>query len=138
VKKQKRTLEANALVDALSGAIARREGFYVPNSKAQRNHNPGNIRPWPDCKLPTAGGMILFPDDAAGFKQLKAQIYKNIERGLTLYEFFGGRPGVYAGYAPAADHNDPKSYAEFVARLVGIPADVQISEAIASREFAKA
>jgi len=138
VKKQKRTVEANALVDAMALAIARREGFYVQDSKAQRNHNPGNIRPWPDCKLPVSGGMIAFPDDESGFKQLKAQIYRNIERGLTLYEFFGGKPGVYAGYAPAADQNDPKSYAEFVARLVGIPADILISEAIASREFARA
>ena len=41
-------------------------------------------------------------------------------RGLTLEEFFGGKSGVYAGYAPAADSNNPQGYASAVAGWLGI------------------
>lgn len=108
--------------------MARQEGFYVPGSPAQRNRNPGNIRPWPKCKLPTANGFIVFPSVEAGWEQLRRQIRLNIRRGLTCREFFAGQrdadgkvvPGGYAGYAPAADHNRPNEYAAFVAASVGI------------------
>lgn len=129
------------LVDALAGAIARQEGFYVAGSKAQRNHNPGNLRPWPGCRLAVADGMIRFASDADGWRQLRAQVRKNIGRDLTLAEFFGGQrdesgaviPGGYYGYAPAADKNDPSGYARTVGRAVGLATDVPLMEVLGDR-----
>ena len=123
-------------IDSIAAAIARMEGFFKSGSIAQRNHNPGNLRAW--GKLPIVGGYAQFATDEDGWRALRRQIGRNIERGLTLYEFFGGvrdaegmvLPGRYPGYAPAADQNHPKQYAEFVARQVGIAADVPLNEVI--------
>jgi hypothetical protein len=113
------------LIDAIVAAIARMEGYHKPNSIAQRNRNPGNLRSW--GTLPTVGGYAQFPTEAAGLAALRRQVSRNIGRGLTMYEFFGGKPGVYPGYAPAADSNHPREYAEFVARQVGCQPDAVLS-----------
>lgn len=107
------------LINDIANAIATMEGFFNNNSLAFKNNNPGNIRKW--GKLPIVKGFASFPTAEAGWAALKRQISLNINRKLTLYEFFGGKPGVYPGYAPATDNNKPKQYAEFVAKKVGIP-----------------
>ncbi len=62
-----------------------------------------------------------------GWNALYQQINLNIGRGLTLNEFFAGKPGVYDGYAPSADQNSPYAYAARVGRDVGIPVDVPLN-----------
>jgi len=113
------------LVDSISEAIAREEGFYTPGTIAARNHNPGNLRSW--GSRPIVDGYAAFPTDADGWQALRVQVTKNINRGLTLTEFFVGKPGVYAGYSPAADRNRPLEYAQFVAGVVGLPLDVPLN-----------
>ena len=107
------------LIQRISQAIARREGYYVPGSRAARNNNPGNLRRWGNVAVDD--GFAHFPSVDAGWEALRAQIAKNVRRGLTLLEFFAGKPGVYYGYAPSTDGNDPEDYAAFVAKLVGVP-----------------
>lgn len=106
------------LVDKIAEAIARMEGYFQPGSLAQRNNNPGNLRSW--GSRPIVGGYAKFETPEEGWAALKQQIRRNIDRGLNLLEFFSGKPGVYAGYSPAADRNDPVNYARFVARQAGI------------------
>lgn len=113
------------LIDAIAQAIATMEGFYKPGSLAARNNNPGNLRSW--GANPIVNGYAAFPTVEAGWAALKAQIQKNISRGLNLAEFFGGKPGVYGGYAPAADKNDPANYARFVAGRVGIDVNTPLA-----------
>ncbi len=106
------------LIDDLAAAIARYEGFNKPGSLAARNNNPGNLRTW--GSYPVVNGYVQFPDAETGWAALRRQVELNIGRGLNLYEFFGGRAGVYAGYAPAADNNSPRTYAETVAAWLGL------------------
>ncbi len=106
------------LTDLMAQAIATMEGFFKPGSLAARNNNPGNLRSW--GSNPIVNGYAQFRSAEEGWTALKAQIKKNIDRGLNLTEFFAGKPGVYAGYAPAADKNDPGNYARFVAGRVGV------------------
>ncbi len=106
------------LVDKIAEAIARMEGYFQPGSLAQRNNNPGNLRSW--GSRPIVDGYAKFETPEAGWAALKQQIRRNIDRGLNLLEFFSGKPGVYGGYSPAADRNDPVNYARFVARQAGI------------------
>jgi len=113
-----------ALIDQLAESIARFEGFFAPGSLAERNRNPGNLTWWGD--RPTSGGYAVFDTVEQGWEALRRQIELNIGRGLTLREFFGGKVGVYPGYAPAAAGNDPESYASFVAGRTGIPLDVPL------------
>jgi len=115
-------------------AIATQEGYYKPGSIAERHRNPGNLRSW--GPLPVERGFVVFPSEDAGFEALQQQIRKNIKRGLTLYEFFGGKPGVYAGYAPDSDGNHSKRYAEFVAARLGIKPGIPIADQMDSPEEA--
>lgn len=115
-----------SLIDMMAAAIARMEGYYQPHTLAQLNHNPGNLRQWGE--MPTKGGFAVFPTAEAGFNALKTQIRRNIERGLTMYEFFGGKPKIYGGYAPDTDGNHSKHYAEFVAQECGIAPDAVLLE----------
>lgn len=113
-----------SLVDQLVGAIATFEGYFREGSIAQRNNNPGNLRTW--GSLPTRDGYAVFPTPEAGWAALNRQVELNVSRGLTLRECFGGKPGVYAGYAPGRDANQPGQYAAYVAGQVGIPVDVPL------------
>jgi hypothetical protein len=102
--------------------IAWMEGYWQPNTFqpmntiAYRNNNPGNIRSWGN--LPRVQGYVKFPSEQEGWNALFRQIALNVNRELNMVEFFGGKPGVYAGYAPAADKNRPEQYAAFVARYL--------------------
>lgn len=114
------------LVDKIADAIARFEGFHKLGSVAQRQNNPGNLRSW--GKVPVIGGYASFATVEDGWRALRRQVQKNIGRGLTLQEFFAGKPGVYAGYSPASDGNHPTLYAAYVARRLDIRSDVVLKE----------
>lgn len=119
------------LNSGIADAIARMEGFYSVGSIAQRNNNPGNLRSG-QGQIGSAGGFAVFPDVASGWAALERQIDLNISRGLNLYQFFGGEPGVYAGYAPSSDSNNPTYYADFVANVTGIDPNLPLNAASGS------
>lgn len=114
------------LIESIAEGIANMEGFFTPGNIAARQNNPGNLRSW--GSMPIVNGYAAFPTADAGWQALYAQIEKNINRGLTLEEFFGGKPGVYGGYSPAGDgSNKPSRYAEYVSKVAGIPSNVPLS-----------
>ena len=113
------TQPQSPLVQPIADAIAQMEGYNnTEQTLAKINNNPGNLRSWGG--VPTNRGYAAFPTPEAGWNALRRQVQILIDMNLTLYEFFGGKPGVYSGYAPAADRNRPAHYAEFVASRVGI------------------
>ena len=131
------------LIDGISDAIANMEGFYLKDrpSMAQRNLNPGNIRQWANKGKPyptfqgyvdfgawaLLGGLSRSEGLAEGWRVLKALVGqyaagKYTEGKVpTLYEMF-------QKYAPSADANHPKGYAEFVAKKIGIPPDRPLNQ----------
>lgn len=112
-------------IEAIAQGIATMEGFYKPGSLSEQNNNPGNLRSW--GSVPVVEGYAKFPSVETGWRALRTQIGKNIDRGLTMQEFFGGKPGVYGGYSPAADKNNPHGYAQYVAGRLKVAPDVQLS-----------
>ena len=104
----------------LAQSIADFEGYGKQGSVAQRNNNPGNLRAGPGQTGTDEKGYAIFPDAATGWAALEKQITSKSGKGLTLQEFFGGKPGVYPGYAPAADRNNPQQYAATVAQRLGV------------------
>lgn len=102
------------LVQAFAEAIATMEGFYARGAtRAKVNNNPGNLRSWGN--MPLAAGYASFPTADDGWNALRQQVQKNLfVRKLTIGEFFAGKQGVYPGYAPSADKNNPGHYANFV------------------------
>lgn len=121
-------MKADELVGRMAEAIATMEGYYRPGTQAKRNRNPGNLRCW--GPMPIHNGFVVFPSEDAGFEALETQIRKNIRRGLNLYEFFGGKPGYYPGYAPDNDGNNARHYAEFVAKRIGIDPSAVLADLI--------
>ena len=109
----------------MANAIAQEEGFNTPGTIAQRNNNPGNLRSWPGAG--SSSGYAQFSTLAAGWAALYSQIQTNINRGLTMNEFFAGKPGVYAGYSPSADGNQPAAYAAFVAGQIGVDVNIPLN-----------
>ena len=118
------------LVQGIALAIAQQEGFNTPGTIAQRQNNPGNLRSW--GSNPVINGYAQFPNAQAGWNALYQQIQLNINRGLTMNEFFAGKPGVYAGYSPSADGNAPIAYAAFVASRVGVDPNTPLNQVGAS------
>lgn len=104
-------------------AIAKFEGFYIPDSISQRNRNPGNLRP-----IGASTGFRTFETDLDGWSALKKQILINVNRGLTLREFFLGKPGVYPGYAPLGDNDAEvmENYISSVANTLSIPQNIDL------------
>ena len=107
------------LTDDLAAAIKRFEGT-CPSPDSCRNNNPGNLRAGPGAVGTDSRGIAIFPDYTTGWNALEHQVDLNVGRGLSLSEFFGGKPGVYPGYAPAGDRNNPSGYANTVAGWLGI------------------
>lgn len=120
-------MQKEVLVQRMAEAIARQEGFYKQGSRAQRNNNPGNLRPYNKEQARDSGGYRTFGKEEWGWDALRMQIWRNINRDLTFEEFFCGKPGVYAGYAPAADNNHPHRYAKFVVEQIGLEDDGPVS-----------
>ena len=123
---------ANTLISSIATGIERQEGFTSGAcTKCVQNNNPGALTAGPG-QIGTAGGLAVFPDVATGEAALDHQIQLNINRGLTLDQFFGGGTSssgsYYPGYAPAAAGNDPTTYASNVALWAGIPADVPLNQ----------
>jgi hypothetical protein len=113
-------------LDDLAAAITRMEGSCSAPGVCV-NNNPGNLRAYLPTQPVDSRGIRIFPDYQSGYNALLAQEQINIGKGLTLDEFFGGKQGVYPGYAPAADRNQPNVYAGNVASWLGIPRDVTLS-----------
>lgn len=99
--------------------IAVFEGFFKEGSRARRNNNPGNLRGWSKRLPKDPGGFDIFPDLQAGVDALFRQVELNIDRELTVWEFFVGKIFVYAGY----DASNPEAYARFIASRTGLPLD---------------
>lgn len=98
-------------VDATAMAIFMFEGANKcdPTTHNIRNNNPGNLRPYKTGQEVDAGGYRVFPLFVDGWQALIGDINAKVLRmaDATLVDLFNV-------YAPGADHNDPRGYAQFV------------------------
>ena len=119
---------SSTLVNQLASAIATQEGYGAANSACTSINNPGCLRAGPGQTGTSAQGFAVFPDADTGWSALDSQIQSNINLGVNLQQFFAGEPGVYPGYAPSADSNNPSAYANNVASAVGISTTTPLSQ----------
>lgn len=96
-------------------AIAREEGFYVAGTRANRNHNPGNIE---FGKFSLAHGALhgdprfaVFPSNEAGFACMRT-LFQSAYKGLTVAQ-------AIAKWAPPTE-NDTASYVNNVCHWTGL------------------
>lgn len=107
----------------LAQLIAQEEGFYVPGSVPNRDHNPGDLRHSPHSFHtgdPNAIGQI--DDDADGWADLERQLALFADRGLTLEQ------AIYQ-FAPPTE-NDSARYLAYVCNGLGCPSSTLVSEAL--------
>lgn len=103
------------VLEAIADAIYLYEGNKA-RDRAYRNRNPGNLRPTaPDQPIDDAGYRV-FPSFVNGYKALLHDLAAKAcglnKCGLSVDSSL---TDLFLVYAPAADHNAPKKYAEFVA-----------------------
>jgi hypothetical protein len=134
---QSSSMDSQATLEVMCTAIRDNEGN--PGDLNYRNNNPGNCRYNPSGYLPIYGlvekdpnNFAIFKDYATGWLYLENLVKEKLEAfpDFTILQFFSGVPGKWAGYAPAADKNDPLNYATFVAKRMGVGTDYQLKNII--------
>lgn len=90
-----------------------------------RDNNPGNLRPLPNGQTwngqtgvdadPSMGNYCQFVDPPHGFRALVENLhsYQTHDGCDTLLK-------VFTRWAPSEDHNNPDSYASFIASRIGV------------------
>jgi hypothetical protein len=128
-----KTFTVQDIVGSFTRALGMKEGYFkqskVPTIP-QRLGNPICLQRWRDPageSYPEVNGYVDFPKcqrsrcshpdhpHEVGWRAARAQAKINIlKRGLTFYEFFAGKRGVYSGFASERSKNDPLEYAQFM------------------------
>lgn len=112
-------------------AIKEYEGWFPPSSeypkgsRSYRNNNPGNLR-WSKYETDNIDNFSVFPDYETGLKALEFQLEiasngkSNVYNpNMTLLDFC-------KLYAPSSDNNNPREYAEFLAKKLKVDINFKI------------
>lgn len=92
----------------------------MENAKPSRN-NPGNIRYYAGVQnAVNDGGFCKFDTYQHGYDALKMLITNACSGRSKVYNSNGNMYDFFAVYAPSSDKNDPKGYAEFVAKRMNV------------------
>lgn len=112
-------------------AIQEFEG-YAEGTRSYRNNNPGNIKYTGYTRSLGAlgqdsGGFAVFGTYEQGFEALKRFLADAKAGNLISYKPSMTLAKFFSVYAPSSDHNDPDTYAAFVAKRIGVSSDELIS-----------
>jgi hypothetical protein len=106
----------NDLIQRIVNAIIRQEG------QPETALNPGDLRGAPWLSKPTIENGFWKPTSRAeGIAGLAHLVALHAAEGNTLTDFIAGHPGVYSGFAPGADKNNPAVYIANVKEWAAIP-----------------
>lgn len=105
------------LIQRIVNAMIRQEG------EPQTALNPMNLRgaPWLSTTPLNVRGFWVPTSRAMGIAGGAHLVALHIAQGNTLTDFIAGHPGIYAGFAPGADHNKPDVYIANVKNWAAIP-----------------
>jgi hypothetical protein len=93
-------------------------------SRSFKNNNPGNIRwgSWAESRgAVNADGYAKWGTPIQGLSAMVALLSIKSYRDLTIRE-------AIQRYAPAADHNSPQEYSDYVLHRSWVPEDVKIGQ----------
>lgn len=107
------TVKGANIQSDIPGAEPEQHAQSTKRTLADRNNNPGNIRPV------SGKGFRFFESALEGWEAMKNQLMRYFTGKTT------GRPlqtiqDIVSTWAPAGDNNDPKKYAQDVAKWMGV------------------
>lgn len=97
----------------IPGAEPEQHAQATKRTLANRNNNPGNIRPV------SGKGFRFFESALEGWEAMKNQLMRYFT-GKTTGRALQTIQDIVSTWAPAGDNNDPKKYAQDVAKWMGV------------------
>ncbi len=97
----------------IPGAEPEQHAQATKRTLADRNNNPGNIRPV------SGKGFRFFESALEGWEAMKKQLMRYFT-GKTTGRALQTIQNIVSTWAPAGDNNDPKKYAQDVAKWMGV------------------
>ncbi|MCV5450040.1 lytic transglycosylase catalytic [Escherichia coli] len=97
----------------IPGAEPEQHAHATKRTLADRNNNPGNIRPV------SGKGFRFFESALEGWEAMKKQLMRYFT-GKTTGRALQTIQDIVSTWAPAGDNNDPKKYAQDVAKWMGV------------------
>ncbi|MFX0768989.1 lytic transglycosylase catalytic [Escherichia coli] len=97
----------------IPGAEPEQHAQATKRTLADRNNNPGNIRPV------SGKGFRFFESALEGWEAMKNQLMRYFT-GKTTGRALQTIQDIVSTWAPAGDNNDPKKYAQDVAKWMGV------------------
>lgn len=113
-------------VERIADAIANAEGYYVPNSRARRNNNPGDLTdPMGQEYTGYDGPFVIFTTDTDGWYALYVLIGGALNGTSLIYD----ANMTIQEFANKYTATQQTEWATNVARILGVPVTTPIKEA---------
>ncbi|ELV4025873.1 lytic transglycosylase catalytic [Escherichia coli] len=107
------TVKGANIQSDIPGAEPEQHAQATKRTLADRNNNPGNIRPV------SGKGFRFFKSALEGWEAMKNQLMRYFT-GKTTGRALQTIQDIVSTWAPAGDNNDPKKYAQDVAKWMGV------------------
>ncbi|EHM4270587.1 lytic transglycosylase catalytic [Escherichia coli] len=107
------TVKGANIQSDIPGAEPEQHAQATKRTLADRNNNPGNIRPV------SGKGFRFFESALEGWEAMKNQLMRYFT-GKTTGRALQTIQDIVSTWAPAGDNNDPKKYAQDVAKWMGV------------------
>lgn len=107
------TVKGANIQSDIPGAEPEQYAQATKRTLADRNNNPGNIRPV------SGKGFRFFESALEGWEAMKNQLMRYFT-GKTTGRALQTIQDIVSTWAPAGDNNDPKKYAQDVAKWMGV------------------
>ena len=107
------TVKGANIQSDIPGAELEQHAQSTKRTLADRNNNPGNIRPV------SGKGFRFFESALEGWEAMKNQLMRYFT-GKTTGRALQTIQDIVSTWAPAGDNNDPKKYAQDVAKWMGV------------------
>jgi hypothetical protein len=121
------------VIHAFAVAIAYAEGFYVNGSRAQRNHNPGDLTvDTVGLSIGTDGPFVVYANNDDGWLALHEQVRKIVTNTSSIYDSDMTITEVAQKYTTT----EQTAWAMNVASKLGVSPDTRIGDLITMAETA--
>jgi len=122
----------NELIDKFADAIAYAEGYYVTSSRAERNHNPGNLTvDTTGTSIGNDGPFMVYASPDDGWEALKKQVERMIDGTSQYYNQTMSILEIAYKYTAT----DALAWARNVASRLGVSTDITLMDLLSEKSL---